>query len=322
MNKFYKIYRKIKKYNKIVIARHVGPDPDCLASQIALRDVILNKFPKKEVYAVGCPASTFRYLGTLDKFTDDMYEDSLLIVVDTPDRKRVDGVDARRFKDSIKIDHHPFIEEVCKYELVDDTASSASQLVLELIYKTPLKLTKEAGEKLFIGIVADTNRFLFSYTTPKTFALIAKLIKDTGINFSKLYDNLYMRPVKEIRFQGWIENNMIVTENGFGYIKLDDNILKEYNVDAATAGNMVNDFNCVEEMYAWAVFSHDRSTDLIRGSIRSRGPIINETASHFGGGGHVFASGVRLKNFEETDLLIKELDEVCRNYKEPKSSEN
>ena len=64
--------------------------------------------------------------------------------------------------------------------------------------------------------------------------------------------------------------------------------------------------------------SYDRSTDLIRGSIRSRGPIINETASHFGGGGHIFASGVRLKDFNEADLLINELDEVCRNYKDAK----
>ena len=315
MNKYYKIYRKIKKYNKIVIARHVGPDPDCLASSIGLRDAIINKFPNKKVYAVGNPASTFRYLGTLDKFTEDMYEDSLLIVVDTPDEKRVDGVEPSRFKDSIKLDHHPFIEEFCKFEIVDDSASSAAQLVLELIFSTPLKLTKEVAEKLFIGIVADTNRFLFNYTTPKTFSLIARLIKETDINFSKLYDNLYMRPVKEIRFQGWIANNMVVTENGFAYIKLDDDILKEYNVDAATAGNMVNEFNYIDEIYAWAVFSYDRSTSLIRGSIRSRGPIINETASHFGGGGHVFASGVRLKSFEETDMLIEELDEVCRNYK-------
>lgn len=316
MNKYYKIYRKIKKYNKIVIARHVGPDPDCLASSIALRDVILNTFPKKKVYAVGCPASTFKYLGILDKFTDDMYEDSLLIVVDTPDKKRVDGVDTSRFKDSIKIDHHPFIEKVCKYEWVDDTASSASQMVLELIFKTRLVITKEAAEKLFIGIVADTNRFLFKYTTPKTFNLVSKLIKKTNIDFSNLYDALYLRPVKEIRFKGWIANNMTVTENGFAYIKLDDNILKDYNVDAATAGNMVNDFNYIEEVYAWAIFSYDRSTELIRGSIRSRGPIINETAAHFGGGGHIFASGVRLKDFGETDLLINELDEVCRNYKD------
>ena len=86
-NKYLKIYHKIKKYNKIVITRHVGADPDALSSQIGLRDAIKLKFPKKEVYAVGAPASTFKYLGQLDKFSDDMYKDSLLIVLDTPDLK-------------------------------------------------------------------------------------------------------------------------------------------------------------------------------------------------------------------------------------------
>ncbi|MCD8562464.1 MAG: hypothetical protein LRY26_01700 [Bacilli bacterium] len=42
-----KIYRKIKKYDTIVIARHIGPDPDGLSSQIALRDII-NTFPDKK----------------------------------------------------------------------------------------------------------------------------------------------------------------------------------------------------------------------------------------------------------------------------------
>ena len=44
--------------------------------------------------------------------------------------------------------------------------------------------------------------------------------------------------------------------------------------------------------------------------------VINEAAAHFGGGGHIFASGVRLKTDEDTDNLIKELDEVCKTYKE------
>ena len=37
-----------KKYDTIVIARHIGPDPDALASQIALRDIILNTFQKRK----------------------------------------------------------------------------------------------------------------------------------------------------------------------------------------------------------------------------------------------------------------------------------
>lgn len=317
-NKYKRIYKLIKKYKTIVITRHIGPDPDALGSQLGLKEAIQNKFPNKNVYAIGTPASTFKYLGQLDKFNDDMYEDSLLIVLDTPDLKRVDGVIPSKFKESVKIDHHPFVEQYCTYEYIDDTASSASQIVLELIYKTPFKMTESIAEKVFTGIVADTNRFLFKYTTPKTFDLVSKMIKDTKLDFSGLYESLYLRPIKEIRFQGFIADNMIVTENGFGYMKITDDMLKKYNVDAATAGNMVNNFNYINEVVAWAIFSEDKNNDVIRGSIRSRGPIINETAAKFGGGGHVFASGVRLKTEEDTDGLIEALDEVCRNYKEEK----
>lgn len=311
---FNKIYRKIKKYNTIVIARHVGADPDALASQIALRDSIKKTFPKKNVYAIGYPASKFKYLGNLDKFQESMYENSLLIVTDTPDKKRIDGADPDRFEYSIKIDHHPFIEKTCKLELIDDTASSASQLVIELIFKSGLKLDKNIAGKLYIGLVADTNRFLFSYTTDKTFSLVSKLVNKTNLNFGPLYDNLYMRPLKEARFQGYITEHMTITEHGLGYILLDEKTLTDFDVDAATAGNMVNNFNYIDEIVAWVVFSYDKSNDTIRGSIRSRGPIINEVASHFNGGGHIFASGVRLKTNEEVDALVQELDEVCDKY--------
>lgn len=316
MNKYSKIYRRIKKYKKIVIARHIGADPDCLASSLALRDIILNTFPNKKVFAVGAPTSTFKFLGVLDKFNEEMYKDSLLIVLDTPDYKRVDGVDPARFKEKIKIDHHPFVEKFCDFEWIDDTASSASQMILELVFKTRLVMSKEAAEKLFVGIVSDTNRFLFQYTTPKTFSLVSKLIKLTNIDFTNLYEPLYMRPIKEIRFQGYIANNMTITENGLAHITITEDILKEYNVDAATAGNMINNFNYIEEVLVWAIFSIDVNNDIIRGSIRSRGPIINELASRFGGGGHIFASGVRLKAEVDKENFIKELDLACQAYKE------
>lgn len=311
-----KIYKQIQKYDTIVIARHIGADPDALGSTIGLKEIILNTFPNKKVYVVGYPASRFRYLGELDKFTEELYQHSLLIVLDTPDRKRIDGVDPSKFEYSIKIDHHPFIEKVCDLEWIDDTASSASQLVMELTFGTKLKMCKEAAEKLFIGLVADTNRFLFYYTTPKTFDLVSKLIKETNIEFSKLYDNLYLRPFREIRFEGYIAHNLKITENGFGYLEITEDVLEKYNVDAATAGNMVNNFNYINEVYAWGIFSYDKNNENIRGSIRSRGPIINEVASRYNGGGHIYASGVRLATFEEAEHLIQDLDKACKEYKE------
>lgn|SRR5574344_53839 len=311
-----KIYKEIKKYDTIVIARHVGPDPDALASSIALRDIILNTFPKKNVYAVGCTASRFRFLGVLDKVTDEMYDNALLIVTDTPDKKRVDGIDVDKFKFKIKIDHHPFVEKFCNIEWIDDSASSASQLIMELVFNSKLKLTKEAAEKLYVGLVADTNRFLYYYTTSKTFNLVSRLIKETNLNFTPLYNELYLHPFKETKFQGYVANNFTITDNGLAHIRIDDDVLKEYDIDASTASNMVSNFNYIDEIIAWVIFTNDKSSDTIRGSIRSRGPIINEVASHFGGGGHIYASGVRLHSEEDVDNIVKELDDACKKYKE------
>ena len=314
-NMYKKIYNVIKKYDNIVIARHVGPDPDALGSSIGLKEIIKETFPSKNVYVVGNPSSKFKYLGSLDKLPDNLNK-ALLIVTDTPDLDRIDGININDYDYKIKIDHHPFVEKFCDLELIDESASSASQLIMELVNNTKLKMNKSAAEKLYMGLISDTDRFLFSYTTPKTFRLVAKLIEDTNIDFTKLYKNLYMRSLKEIKFKGYIQDNMVVTDNGFAYIKINEDILNKYNVDSATAGNMVNDFNFINEVKAWGLFSVDKVQNNIRGSIRSRGPIINEVVSNYNGGGHKFACGVRLKDFEETDKLINELDNVCKNYKD------
>lgn len=318
MNNIYKrIYRTIKKYNTIVIARHIGPDPDALASSLALKDIILNKFPKKNVYTVGASANKFKYLGLLDKLPENL-ENALLIVTDIPDAKRIDGANYKDFAYRIKIDHHPFVESFCEIEWIDDKASSASQMVMELVFNTPFKFTKEIAEKLYTGLVADTNRFLYSYTTEKTFALVSKLLKEQKIDTDKIYNNLYMRPIKELRFQGYISENLKLTLNGVGHLLITEDKMHEYNIDVATAGNMINNFNYIDEILVWVLFSIDSINNNIRVSIRSRGPVINTVAQSFGGGGHAYASGIKVKTYEETEAIVEALDKVCEEYKEGK----
>ena len=321
-NIYKKIYNKIKKANIIVIARHVGPDPDALGSSLGLKQIIEDNFKDKKVYVIGNPAAKFNYLGNLDKIPENLNNDeALLIVTDTPDRKRVDGVDPLNFKNSIKIDHHPFIEKTCSIEWIDDKASSACQMILELVLSTKLILSKKASQKLYTGIVADTNRFMFAYTSSKTFNLVGKMLEEANIDITKVYDNLYLRDYKEIKFQGYLSENITITDNGVGYIIIKDEILKQYNVDPATPGNMINNFNHINEIYVWLTATEDKDMSSYRVSVRSRGPIINETVSNHGGGGHIYASGTRLKTIEEIENLIKDLDKTVKEYKE-KTLEN
>ena len=61
--------------------------------------------------------------------------------------------------------------------------------------------------------------------------------------------------------------------------------------------------------------SKDIKNDLYKVNIRSRGPIINEVAAKYNGGGHKFSSGARVKTMEELNDLINDLDYLCREYK-------
>ena len=60
-------------------------------------------------------------------------------------------------------------------------------------------------------------------------------------------------------------------------------------------------------------FSRKRKT--LSGDPFFSGPIINETAAKYNGGGHKYASGARLNNEEEINAFIKDLDNVCEEYK-------
>ena len=286
-----KIYKKIKAYDTIVIARHIGPDPDAVSSEIALRDSIRETFPDKKVYAVGSGVSKFKYLGNLDKINENELVNPLLIVVDLPNISRLDNVSFNKYKEAIKIDHHPIEDHMGDVEWVDLNASSAAELIAELILNSRLKLTKGVAENLFLGIVSDSNRFLLS--SSRTLKLVAQLIDRSKINCKELYPKLYKRPLHEIRFQGYISNNLKVTTNGLGYIKITPDIIQEYKVDNATPSNMINDFNYIDEVLVWTFITYDDKNDLYKVNIRSRGPRINEIASHYNGGGHQFASGVR-----------------------------
>jgi len=314
-----KLYDIIKKYKKIVVARHIGVDPDAMCSQLAIREMIKITFPSKEVYAVGSGTNKFKLIGELDKEPSD-FKDALLIVTDTPDSKRVDISSLDEFSYIIKIDHHPFIEKFANLEIIDDKKSSACEIIMELLENSKFKCNKEIAEYLYMGLVSDSNRFLFNSCTYKTFYIAARYIKKYKLDIESLYSRLYLRPISEVRLKGYIEDNLTITPNNLAYIKITDELLKKYNCDSASPGNMINDLNYIENVLVWATITEDIKNNVIRISIRSRGPVINEVAQKHGGGGHKMASGVKVKSFDLALDVMKDLDELLKEYNKKNKS--
>lgn len=307
-----KIFKEIKKYDTIVIARHIGVDPDAMASQIALRDSIKLTFPEKCVLAVGTGSAKFRYIGNLDKLEN--INDALLIVVDTPDKRRVDITSFDGFSEMIKIDHHPFIEKFCDIELIEDDRSSAAEIIMELIKDTKLLCNENIARTLFIGLASDSNRFLFNSCSANTFKLVGEYLEEYKFDMYDIYQQMYARPLKEVRLEGYMSENMEVTKHGVGYMKVSDEIINKFEADSASAGNVVNNFNFIEGVYIWLTITEDVKNEYYRISIRSRGPEINQVAEKYHGGGHKFASGVKLQTIQEAMLLVEDLDKALEKY--------
>ena len=310
------IYKAIKKYDEIVIARHIGADIDALGSQFAMQEIIKETFPEKKVYAIGAYSSKFKFVGQLDREEDLKLENPLLIVLDTPKTSRIDTLDLSKYSFKIKIDHHPLEEKFGDIELVNDKSSSACEVVIDLCNNTKLKMNKIAAERLFMGIVSDTNRFMYPSTSYETMNKAAKLIEEFGVNPPELYEKMYLRDLVELRFEGYMLQNLKVTKNKVAYIKITDEIQKEFNVDAATPSNMIGSLSYINDFIVWVTFSEDKKQNLVRVSIRSRGPVINTIAMQYNGGGHKLASGVRLPDFTLSDALIDDLDKLCKEYLE------
>ena len=313
---FDKIIKKIEEVENIVITRHVGVDPDALCSSLALRDSLKLTYPDKNIYAIGSGASKFIKIGVPDRKVNLDKSKTLLIVTDTPDIKRIDGANPKDFLYTIKIDHHPKLDDYADMEYIDDKASSACEIIMKIIEDTKLKCNKEIASYLYMGLVSDSNRFLFNSSTYKTFDLVSKYIREYDLDIESLYDRLYNRPLNEVRLEGYIALNMKVTPNGLAYIIITKDLLDEFGCDSAAPGNMINNFNFINEVKIWATVTEDIQNGLLRMSIRSRGVEINKTCEKYNGGGHKFASGARLSDMDDAMRLLMDLDklleeEVC-----------
>lgn len=315
---FENILNKIKEYNNIVIARHVGPDPDALGSQFALREAVKKSFPEKTVLAVGLSSPNYNYFPKADKFKE--LDNMLVIVLDVPNLERVDIKTLDYAKEIIKIDHHPVVDIMGKFDYVDVNASSTCEIILKFIRETNLFINKEIAKYLFMGIVSDTNRFLYSLSKD-VLNLSSWLIDNFNLDTEKLYYNVYSRTLAEVKLNGYICQNMNVSDNGFAYIYISDDIQKSFGVDSSSAGNLVNNFNNIKEVIVWAIISDDIKNERYKVNIRSRGPIINDIAENFGGGGHKFASGAKPKTLDDAMNLMKALDERCLRYKEEENED-
>lgn len=311
---FEQVHDKILAYQVIIIHRHLHPDGDAYGAQLGLKEILKQTFPEKLVFAVGDEAPTFSFLGKMDEVPTELYQNALVIVLDSSDFKLVSDERYKLAPVIIKMDHHVPVSSYGHINIVNTNEISCASLIAKMAYELEYAINEQAAKALFTGIVADSGRFLYSGVDSSTFHIASRLT-EFPFSLNEVYEHLYMESLKYVRLRASFVLKFRVTKNNVAYHMIPASEWKNYGFDVYTISReMVQTMSGIEGIHIWANFTEDEHGKVIA-EIRSNRYNINTIARKYGGGGHLFASGAYLNSFEEANQMLQDLDQIMEEQK-------
>ena len=309
-NKIEKVLEQIKKYDTIILHRHSSPDGDAIGSQVGLKRVLEENFPSKNIYAVGDDAGRYSFVegSKMDEIGDEVFVGALCILLDMGATHLVSDERYKMASYTIRIDHHQHVEEFCDLEIVDTTYESCAGLVASLVKEMGLRMPSNGAKALYTGMVTDSGRFRYDSTSANTFR-IASYLFEQGFDASDIYLNLYSDDFDMIRLRASFVMKIQLTKKGVAYIYTTLEEAKNSGASAFTLSRgMVNTMAEIRGVNTWVNFTETEEGVLCE--LRSKNQNINQIAVKYGGGGHIKASGARVKDREEAMAMLQDLDDM------------
>ena len=312
------ILAKIKEYDRIMLFRHIRNDGDCVGATKGLQEILRLTYPEKEIHLIDSEKSDYlAFLGEADPdVPDEVYAESLGIVLDTGNTDRISNKKFSLCKELIKWDHHIPISPYGDLAWVEEEKSSTCEMVAEFYhtFRDELKINRKAATYLFTGMVTDSGRFRFRSVTGDTLRYAGMLL-DQGVDTDRLYAQLYLEDYDFLKFKSHVYEKMEMTENGVAYICIDRAMQERFGLTLESASAAVGFLESIRGCLSWIAFI-ENGDGSIRVRLRSRFVPINAVAEHFRGGGHDCAAGATVYSMDEVKALLRETDAVVKEYKE------
>lgn len=308
------IIDKIQSSNNIVLLCHNNPDGDAIGSTLSMY-YILTKLGKEVDIIIKDAPKKFDFLEGYKNIKEDSNKKyNVAIILDTASIDRVNDPNSILSKVEKKyvIDHHISNTHYGDENLVEERPACC-QIVYEIIKKLNIKITKELGEALIVGLLTDTGGFSHQDVLPSTFAMAKDLSKI--VNISSIYDKVLRSITKnQYNIKKIYLNNLEFYQNdkiAISYITGEDMI--NTGVDQNDCGILVNiplEIDTVEV----SIFLRKYKEET-RISLRSKNINVNEITKLFGGGGHIYAAGVTV-DMPYNEIRTKILEEVGKRVNE------
>lgn len=303
---------QIPKCSNVIIMGHLRPDFDSIASNIGIAKLVQGFGKEYCIVADKNDKSISKIIESITQFpeyetvfVDAVYAQELLTpntLVIITDASNPDIFAARGVYDNaskvIVIDHHAIKEtlgeQVLQPSNIDPTASSASELVCEILElsMSPNALRPEEAQILLAGILLDTQ-FFSRDTGTRTYSACI-FLKNAGADAGKA-KNLFKSDKEQFLTVGKIEQGIQIYRDRFAISTYSDSIDPQNKVTASKAAEGMVDIEGISASFV--LYTLDNGINL---SARSDGSInVINIAKMLGGGGH----------FQSAGALIREVDE-------------
>ncbi|MHC5024261.1 MAG: DHH family phosphoesterase [Planctomycetota bacterium] len=306
------IAQRLTSAQRVLIMTHQKPDGDAIGSVLALQRALAGRGQVAEIFLLGplepcletvIGATPFR-LADADPPGDEY---DVAVVLDTGAWVQLGALAdwvRPRSERVLGIDHHPHGEDVASLRLVDPSAASTTQMLVELLDAMGCPLTGGPGgvaEALFVGLATDTGWFRYGNADAAAFAVASRLLEQ-GVDKSGLYQVIEEshRPAR-LGLEGRALSSLAYAGDGAAAVM----VLRRSDFEAT--GGSLEDLTGLVNMpmivgaVRVSILLVETAGGQTKMSFRSKpaprdagaaaAVDVNVLAQQFGGGGHVHAAG-------------------------------
>ena len=314
------IAKFILESKKIGITYHVSPDGDAVGSVLALFNAL--KSLNKDCYIISKDtlSENLKFLKGSDEITGEITEPvdetDIVVVLDCGNLERV-SANLKEFTGTIvNIDHHLSNDKYGDINYIDANAAATAEIVFELLnlmgisFEKENSVIKDIGTCMYTSIVTDTGAYRHSNVTERTHKISATL-KKIGVDNTFIYQSLFdNKDFSRIKLIGKALSNMQLILNGkVALLEIDKNFTADLGIDIGDTSDIISYGLQIKGVEVTLLLKEVE--DGVKASLRAKSYVdVRKIAEVFGGGGHIRASGIKIRNMSMEEAKYEILNEI------------
>jgi len=285
--------------HSFLVVTHENPDGDAIGAALALTLALRDRGKQATAYDTHPMPNYLTWLPGADALVDTIepadYDVICICDCGAPSRVGPRRAEILAHPRIVNIDHHYTNEGYGHANLVNENASSTSEILFALLRRFGAPLTPSIVTNLYLGIYTDTTMFQNSATNPNALKVCGELVA-AGADFLQVAKRVYIdSSAGRLRMLGRVLSTLQLDQGGkIAGVVCTRQDMEEFGMRPDDLETFVEYPRSVIGADVAYLLREEDNTGLVKGSFRSNTDLdVSQIAKALGGGGHKKAAGFK-----------------------------